>query len=142
MMAAHNLHLTLVFVGNVAVPRITELRANAAAVTAPRFELTFETLDYWRHNHVVWAGASTCPDALGQLVTGIRRAVRDAELRCDNRDYVPHITLLRDARRGPAATAARSIVWRAADFALVQSLRRNGATVYEVVERWPLHALP
>lgn len=139
-MLTRNIHLTLVFLGNVAAGRIPDLCALAKGIVAPRFELAIGTVNHWRHNRIVWAGPKECPDALRMLVADLESALRNSGFRFDERPYAPHITLLRDARRAPAAQTMGDIPWRIADFALVRSLRRDHATVYEVMQRWPLAA--
>jgi 2'-5' RNA ligase len=138
MIPARNIHLTLAFLGNVASGRIPDLHALAAAIAAPPFDLVINVLDYWRHNRIVSAGTAECPEALRELVTQLTRALRPAGFRCEGREYIPHITLLRDARRSSVLKAGGGVVWRAYDFVLVQSLRRDGAVVYEAIGRWPL----
>lgn len=137
-MRADKVHLTLVFLGDVPAGRIADLMALADAVAGPPFELTIDVQEYWRHNRIVWAGAARCPPPLHDLVTRLVRALRASGFPCDERAYVPHITLLRDARHAPAARTAGSIFWRAGDFALVQSVGRGGVAVYEILKRWPL----
>lgn len=135
---AHNIHLTLVFLGNVPAGRRADLLALADTIAGPPFELTIDRHEYWRHNRIVWAGTAQCPPPLRDLVAQLVRALRAMGFPCEEREYVPHITLLRDARRAPAAQIAGVIPWRAADFVLLQSVRRDGAVVYEIVKRWPL----
>jgi RNA 2',3'-cyclic 3'-phosphodiesterase len=137
---ARNIHLTLVFLGNVSAGRLPGLHALAAGVVAPQFELTLDTLAYWRHNRIVWAGTANCPPGLRELVAQLVRRLGSAGFPCEEREYVPHITLLRDARRAPVAPAGTDIVWRAGDFTLVRSERRNGGVAYKVIGRWMLGA--
>lgn len=134
--AAH-LHLTLVFLGNVATRRIPELCALAAEIAAPRFELAIDGVDCWPHNRIVWAGPRTCPDALRRLVADLEGALQQSGFRFDARPYVPHITLRRNARAATLLPAFDSLCWRVSDFSLVQSLRRDNKTVYEIVQHWP-----
>ena len=136
-MQAPHIHLTLVFLGNVATRRIPELCALAAGIVAPRFELTVDRVDFWPHNRIVWAGPGVCPDELQRLVAVLEGALQSSGFRFDARPYVPHITLLRNARAAPPRVVA-GIRWHIADFSLVQSLRRDNSTAYEVVQRWPL----
>ena len=133
-----NIHLTLAFLGDVPLERIADLVIMAHAIDAVPFELAIDSQGYWRHNRIVWAGAARCPPSLRDLVAGLGRALQARSFRCDARDYVPHITLLRDARRAPEPYRAATIVWRVAGFALVRSARRDGALGYEIVNRWPL----
>ena len=140
MIPARNIHLTLVFLGNVATGRVPDLHALAATIVAPPTDLTIDEVDYWRRNRIAWAGAAKCPGTLRTLVAQLTHALLTAGFHCEDREYAPHITLLRDARRSPAVKAAGGIAWRACDFVLMQSLRRNGAVVYEAIGRWPLGA--
>lgn len=133
-----HLHLTLVFLGSVASRRIQELCSLAAGIVAPQFELAIDCVDSWPHNRIVWAGPGACPDELRGLVAVLEDALQRSGFHFDARPYIPHITLLRNARAAPPLQAVAGIRWRVADFSLVQSLRRANSTVYEVVQRWPL----
>ncbi len=133
-----NIHLTLVFLGNVAAGRIPDLCALAERITAPGFDLVIDSVNHWRHNSVVWAAPQECPAALRALVTALENALKVTGVVFDERPYRPHVTLLRGARRAPPLPMSEVINWRAADFALVQSLGRDRTTVYEVLQRWPL----
>jgi len=134
---AHNIHLTLVFLGNVARALLPRIEALATAVTASRFHLDVGHVEYWRRNRIVWAGVEQCPEALSALVAQLEQALAPAGFRFDQRPYVPHITLLRNARRAPAAGAASAIAWPVAGFSLVESVQRERGRVYEVLRRWP-----
>jgi len=134
----HNIHLTLVFLGSIAHERLPELETLAAAISAPRFALAVDRLDYWRHNRIVWAGVEECPEALHALVAQLERALAAAGFRCDRRPYVPHITLLRDARRAPSEGRTSPVRWPVEEFVLVESVQLERARVYEALHRWPL----
>jgi RNA 2',3'-cyclic 3'-phosphodiesterase len=139
-MATRNIHLTLVFLGNVEADCVPGLRAIADAIIAPRFELVVDRIGYWRHNRLAWAGPQACPDALRALVADLEGSLKKSGFHCDERAYAAHITLLRDVHSAPAMRTVAAIPWRIADFALVQSLRRDNSTVYEPLQRWPLAA--
>ena len=139
---AHNIHLTLAFLGDVGHSRMARLEEIAAAISGQRFAQCFDLnvarVEYWRHNHIVWAGVEHCPVALQALTAGIERALSPEGFRFDRRPYVPHITLLRDARRAPATAAIPAVPWRVHHFALVESVPRERGRVYEVLRDWPL----
>jgi 2'-5' RNA ligase len=135
-----NIHLTLVFLGDVARDRLAQLEALAAAVTAPRFSLDVDRVEYWRHNRIVWAGIERCPEALLELVKRLESGLASADFRCDQRAYAPHITLLRNARRAPADATMRTVAWSVSRFALVESAQREKGRAYEVLKDWPLTA--
>jgi 2'-5' RNA ligase len=137
---ARNLHLTLAFIGNIESDRVSVLRALATDVVAPSFAMMLDTVNYWRHNRIVWAGPRECPEALRILVAALGHSLKNNSVSFDHRPYAPHVTLLRNARRAPAAVTLDKIEWCAQDFALVQSVHRDGVSEYEVLERWTLTA--
>jgi 2'-5' RNA ligase len=139
---ARNIHLTLVFLGNLPRERLTALEKIASVTRAQRFALTVDRLEYWRHNRILWAGVSSCPDALQALVARLQDALARAEFRVDRRPYVPHVTLLRNARRAPAQVACREVVWPVDAFALVESAPNEGGRAYQVLRSWPLESSP
>lgn len=135
---SRNIHLTLAFLGKVDRGRLARLEEIAAAIPAQSFELMVERVEYWRHNRIVWAGVDHCPDALQALVARLGQAFSPEGFRFDGRPYVPHITLLRDARNAPSASAIAPVRWPVARLALVESAPAAKGRVYEVVRDWPL----
>jgi 2'-5' RNA ligase len=133
-----NIHLTLAFLGNTDRNRLREIEAVAAGVDGSACDLVVEHVEYWRHNRILWAGVERCPDPLGGLVARLSAGLRALGFRLDDRAYVPHVTLLRNARRAPAATAIPAVAWPVRDLALVESVQREGKRVYEVLSRWQL----
>jgi 2'-5' RNA ligase len=137
---ARNIHATLVFLGDVERTSLPRVEALARAVAAPRFALNVDRVQYWRHNRIVWAGVERCPAAALALVAQLEAAVAAAGMRAERRPYVPHITLLRDARRAPAAATVPVIAWPVERFALVESVQRDRGRVYQPLREWPLAA--
>ena len=137
---APNIHLTLVFLGDLPRDRLAALETLASTAQGRRFNLTVDRLEYWRRNRILWAGASACPEALQALVARLQDAVAGAEFHFDGRPYVPHVTLLRNARRAPAVDRCSAIAWPVDGFALVESAPRERGRVYQVLRSWPLDA--
>jgi RNA 2',3'-cyclic 3'-phosphodiesterase len=134
----HNIHLTLAFLGNVPRATLQSLEILAASLKGSACDLAIDHVGYWRHNRILWAGVEQCPDALPALAGTLSARLREAEFRLDDRPYVPHVTLLREARRAPAGAAVPLIAWPVHDFALVESVERGRGRAYEVRSRWPL----
>jgi 2'-5' RNA ligase len=137
---ARNIHLTLVFLGDVERARVTRFESLARDVVAPAFELAVDRVRYWRHNRIVWAGVAHCPPAALSLVEQLAAAAAGEGIEVDRRPYVPHVSLLRDARRAPAEAAVPLIRWPVARFALVESVARERGRAYEPLREWPLAA--
>ncbi len=136
-MRRENLHLTLVFVGDVAVGRLDELKSVAGTISGSSFELVLDRLGYWRHNRIVSASPLTVPEALCELVSSLEGRLKQAGFEFDRRPYAPHIPLLRDGRvaRGPGPL---HLDWPVGDFALVESVQGPRGAEYRVLARWKL----
>jgi 2'-5' RNA ligase len=121
IMRPQNLHFTLAFLGDTDAGRLDSLRAAATAVAPRRFAIEVDRVAYWRHNRIVWAGAAVVPEALAGLVADLRAALDVAGFRYDAKPFVPHVTLLRDARPAPLPALA-STAWPVDRFVLVKSV--------------------
>jgi len=127
-----------VFLGAVSHERIDGLETLAATIEGEPFTLTVDRVDYWRHNRIVWAGVKDCPEPLTALVKRMERALAGVGFQLNNRPYVPHITLLRDARRAPAQGRFTPVAWPVSEFALVESVQLDNSQLYEVLQSWRL----
>ena len=132
---AEKIHLTLFFVGEVERSRIAGLLAAAAAVRSASFELVIDRLGYFRRARIAWAGAA-CPPALASVVAQLTKNLAAEGIEGEDRPYVPHITLAREAARKPAGVPLDPVIWNAHDFVLVESTRAARASAYEILERW------
>lgn len=137
------LHLTLLFVGEVDDALLAPMCAAAASVRAEAFDLCFDQVDCWRHNHIAHVGLAETPAALRALVDGLGAAQGKAGIRFDARPFKAHVTLLRKAdcmqfggqNENPALEPIR---WFARDFVLVRSSLRPEGARYERLAEWPL----
>ena len=136
-MRRENLHLTLVFVGDVAAGRLDELKSVAGTISGSSFELVLDRLGYWRHNRIVSASPLSVPEALRELVGSLEGRLKQAGFEFDQRPYAPHITLLRDAR-APGIPAPLHLDWPVGDFVLVESAQGPRGAEYRVRARWKL----
>ncbi len=132
LMRPPNLHVTLAFIGDVDAARLDAILAAASTVAPRRLVLDIDRVEYWRHNRIVWAGASAVPDALVALVDELRAALDAAGVRYDRKAWVPHATLLRDARAAALPPLA-PVAWPVEGFVLVKSV--PGAD-YAIVREW------
>jgi 2'-5' RNA ligase len=135
-----NLHATLAFLGNVPAARVPEFERMAAALRGAQFELRLDVVEYWRHNRIVWCGAKRTPRVLDAFAAGMSEALRALDWPVDERPYVPHVTLLRNARCGPATCAPSLPPWRVREFVLAQSTSGADGVRYRRLARWPLQA--
>jgi len=104
---AHNLHLTLAFLGPVdAAFRACAERA-ADSLAAPAFELEFQRLGYWPRPRVLWAAPERSPEALTGLVSMLRKALAACGQEPESRPFEAHMTLARKVR-GPVGNTTHT----------------------------------
>lgn len=140
-MRGETLHNTLLFIGDVDIYGLEVLQLAAREASGKGFELYFDEARYWGHNHIAYAAPSHVPQKLVQLVEALRQCLIKHRFSFDQRDYQPHVTLLRNAHWSDAPLPAmQPVCWRIRDFALVQSAPSGGVRDYRVLARFPLGA--
>jgi 2'-5' RNA ligase len=132
-----SIHVTLVFLGDIGVDRLEDVRAAGAGATFEPFTLSIETAGCWSHNRVAWLAPRATPVPLLTLVAGLEAALGQAGFRLEARPYAPHITVVRNARCGRLEPAITPVEWRVEDFVLVHSRLDSNGSHYAVVGRWP-----
>lgn len=136
-----NLHVTLAFLGEVDAQRVDELCRIGASLRGPPFALVFDRIGFFRRGGIVHAGVSNVPAPLIELEARARSALDAAGFRIDSRRFVPHVTLMRDARAAPPIHApAVSVMWQVRHIVLVESTRGSNGQVYRPVRRFMLAA--
>jgi 2'-5' RNA ligase len=135
------LHLTLAFVGSVTPTQLPKLGEIAAGIRAEAFDLSIDRLGFWPQRGILWAGCREVPQPLRRLAASLVAALRAAGFTIDHRsgaDLVPHITLARSARCGSLPRLETPILWRASEFALVETHLHPSAASYKTLVSFPL----
>lgn len=139
IMRDYTLHATLVFLGEVAQYRLEALQLAAQEVEGESFDLALDVARYWGHNHIVYAAPHTAPPQLARLVHDLEQRLNKHCFRFDQREYKPHITLLRHTQWSDVPLPEMDkVVWRARSFALVQSAPDEEGANYRVLARFSL----
>ena len=137
--AARNLHVTAVFLGAVPADRVDFVTAAAKLTRTGKFLLHLERVEFWRRSQLICLMAERTPPELLSIVEGLRAELRQRgfELR-DHDTFRPHVTLVRDVARGPAATGVAPVQWPVESFALVESKVGQRGSEYTVLDEWRL----
>jgi 2'-5' RNA ligase len=96
-----NQHLTLAFLGDIEEDRIDELKdiINEAACCTKQIKTSFETkLDFFgsiNKPRVLWLGLSNGRKEIISLAVYLKKLLQEHGFKADEKEYIPHLTLLR-----------------------------------------------
>ena len=119
--AAHNLHLTLKFLGEVPsleVPRVCEAVRQGAAEVEP-FELEVRGAGAFpdtRRPRTLWLGVGIGQEEMVALHDRVEEPLRKLGFRSEHRRYQPHLTIGRIRRGGPGVEELGQLIEKRADF--------------------------
>jgi 2'-5' RNA ligase len=133
-----NYHVTLAFVGEVAHEALDSICQIGAACVGS-FSVSLTSREYWPRAQVVVAAADHVEAGVAGIALRLQAAI--AGYRAPGRDeppWRPHVTLARKVLQAPVSHAMSAIAWTSSSFSLFTSERREGRSVYTVVDTWPL----
>jgi RNA 2',3'-cyclic 3'-phosphodiesterase len=133
-----NQHITLVFLGDVSAARVAGVQRAMRSAASHCFALQLDALAYRKRGGLLWARTTQMPDVLDALVRRLRTTLRDLGVSMDDRAFVPHLTLLRDARKPARVQVLAPVRWTVDEMTLVRSHLQPGGSRYEIVYRVPL----
>lgn len=138
LMQRDTLHLTLAFLGDVSAEQLEVLRTIGGGLPLPACELVFDTIGRFARKSIVWAGCSEVPPALTEHVHDLHTRLRDAGFSLEERAFVPHVTLLRNAGHQAvnAAEWSGGVIWPVREWRLVASHTDPAGAKYRAVESW------
>lgn len=96
-----NLHMTLAFIGEYPDP--SDVEEILASIPMEPFPMRLK--GFGMFGDVWWIGIEECPQ-LEQYVRRLRHLLADAGIPFDRKGFMPHLTLVREAQRGPAGLPA------------------------------------
>jgi len=144
------LHLTLLFLGEIAPESLDRLCNRLAAIALPPFRLTFDRTGCFPHHgspKILWAGVKQQP-ALAGLARRIREAAEICGILTDEKPFAPHITLARVKQ--PTACNAAGFINRlisakklsipVRNFILYQSRLTQQGALHDAIRQFPLSA--
>jgi 2'-5' RNA ligase len=132
-----NLHITLVFLGNVDDEVATAVQQRAANIISPPVSLSFDSLDFWPRPRVLCLTCQKQAKPVYQLVNALTEMVSEYPVRLDSRPYRAHITLARKAKQRVEMDFSPVNI-KADSFVLVESKSTEVGVRYTVIGRWPL----
>ncbi len=140
VVAEHDLHLTLAFVGSVDSSTLDQLCVAASELALPAVSVRLDKLGFWPRGGVVYAG---CHDGdasrdLLRLMRSVIGLLDTLHLPHDHRSLSPHVSLARNVRGIDLPRLGTPFHWQARTFALVRSVLQPSGARYETLAEWPL----
>ncbi len=134
----HNLHLTLHFLGNISLSRVSCFEECAARVRARPFELVLEPGGWFQRARVLWLGCRSVPAELLRLQSDLGLALSDCDYVPEARAFHPHVTMARKISGPVESFAIEAVHWPVDSFALIVSQPVDGGVRYRVRARYSL----
>lgn len=141
------LHLTLLFLGNVPADRLEPLSRELAAIREREFTLTLGELGCFpamRAPRVLWIGLERQP-LLDSLAAAVRQTADVCDLPLEEKPFTPHITLGRvkepahfQLRPWLQHAAPQHLSFHVREFALIRSLMTPQGAVHRQLQAFPL----
>ncbi|TVQ27431.1 MAG: RNA 2',3'-cyclic phosphodiesterase [Wenzhouxiangella sp.] len=128
----HNLHLTLLFLGNQPAESVDEIQGVASEISCQSFDLVLDRFGWFPGARVAWLGGPAPPAALA-LVADLTAAMHRLGLIFDGRAFHPHVTLFRQVAARPAFPQPPQLDWPIHEFALIESIP---SAPYQVLRKW------
>ncbi|MEX0915665.1 MAG: RNA 2',3'-cyclic phosphodiesterase [Wenzhouxiangellaceae bacterium] len=117
----HNLHLTLLFLGDQPADRVPRIVDAAGELRAPAFDLLLDRFGWYARARVAWLGGPA-PAGGQALAAGLTARMDALELAFDRRPWAPHVTLFRKVAKRPEPPAVEPLDWPVSRFVLIESV--------------------
>jgi len=117
-----NFHLTLAFIGELAVAWAPQICQYLAAIRPPQFVWTIDRVACFERARVAWAGGPE-PAQLAALAHKVRAGLDGLGVPYDRKAFVAHVTLLRKAVGMQAQAVVPPLRWGATPPVLMVSER-------------------
>lgn len=138
---AYNLHMTLVFLGEVQEPQLESLATGVDAIRAASVSVRLDELGYFPRPRVLWIGPSETPTGLLDIVHQLSSAARRQGLRLEKRKFQAHLTIARRCEFAPpASTQPPEFQLDFDNFSLLESTNTRAGVIYRSIASWPLHS--
>ena len=133
---AANYHVTLAFLGEVAITDLPEIQAAAQRVPVSPFELELTRTAYWPRTQIAWLGTDACPAELSSMVGALLTELYAIGINPPAEPYEPHVSLARRASGCPESRLNPPILWPVSGFSLIRSEAAATGSVYTLLEHY------
>lgn len=132
-----NLHQTLLFLGQLDQQQLNALLKQTDSIRFPAIDMQFDHLSYW-DGPKIFCLTSRAPSAeLYSLVNQLEHIASQADIKVDEKPYLPHITLARKASESLDVPIA-PVHFKVEQLVLMKSVSTDHGPQYQPVMHWPV----
>ena len=128
-----NLHLTLLFLGQLNINQLARVIEVTESVGCPPFDLYIDQTGFFKHNRIFWLGPSKIPEPLLQLHQNLLAVAEQCHIAIKPQSYKPHITLSKKGRFEKSQKIS-PLLWSINDFVLLKSVDTRNGVHYEKIK--------
>ena len=132
-----NIHLTLVFLGQVHQHQEQQLRQELRTLDVKQFDLELDQTGEFTHCRINWVGPRVIPRELSDLHKALKHISHGIGIDIEDRPYKPHVSLLRNAQYEGEQTI-NPIPWKVDRYCLIESKLKSNGVEYQILEEFPL----
>jgi 2'-5' RNA ligase len=132
-----NIHLTLIFLGQVHQHKEQQLRQQLRTLDVKQFDLELDEAGAFTHCRINWVGPRKIPKGLKDLHQALKNISHGLGIHTEERAYKPHVSLLRKAESQPEQ-AIEPIPWKVDRYCLIESKLKSDGVQYDILEEFQL----
>jgi 2'-5' RNA ligase len=132
-----NIHLTLIFLGQVQEHKERQLRRKLRTLDIKQFDLELDESGAFTHCRVNWVGPRLIPQGLKDLHNALGLISREFTSYGEERSYKPHVSLLHNSQT-EIEFDIKPMSWKVDRYCLIESKQKNDGVEYEIIEEFPL----
>lgn len=137
VMQRENIHLTLLFLGEVERAKLEPLQQAVGSLVVSPFTFDLRRFSCWQHNRIGYVAPDEDVPALPQLSQVLLQVTSSVGIKCDTRAFVPHVTLLRNIVHPVDPQPIKAVEWRVGEFSLMESVQTEHGVHYRALRTWP-----
>lgn len=130
-----NLHLTLLFLGQLNVNQLQKIIRQSEQITFSEFEIELNHSGYFKNSQVAWLGLESIPYSLSQLHRQLLTMAQNCDILSHTQSYKPHVTLARKSLPVEKKLIA-PIKWSIRNFVLMESVDTPKGVYYQPVQKF------
>jgi RNA 2',3'-cyclic 3'-phosphodiesterase len=130
-----NIHVTLLFLGNIDPDKEERFKQALATVQVPRMTLCFDKLSFWKKPGILCLTTTELNPGIEKFVETISRVAKGLDIPANERAFKPHVTLVKKATK-LTPLEFDPINWHSSSFYLVEPVRGSYGIEYRIIEEW------